>query len=301
MKVFVVVPNEDWFCDRYANEWIKGNPDIHTSSIVDADVVWVLAGWCWRNVPIHFLQQKKIIVSVHHVDPHKFDKNDFLLRDQFVNEYHVPCEKTKIFIKDYTNKPINIIGYWCNTEAFKMNKEECRKELSLPEKKYLIGSFQRDTEGFDLKTPKLAKGPDIFCDVVEKIQKQRGDVEVVLAGWRRQYVISRLKDANIPFYYFELPPYEVINKLYNSLDLYVVGARYEGGPQALLECAITQTPIVSTDVGMASELLHQDSIFNPQEEYDIITNVEFAYNRIQQFCVPQWFKPYRKMMEKVAK
>ena len=34
--------------------------------------------------------------------------------------------------------------------------------------KKLIGSFQRDTEGYDLKTPKLSKGPDIFCDIVEE-------------------------------------------------------------------------------------------------------------------------------------
>ena len=41
-----------------------------------------------------------------------------------------------------------------------------------------------------------------------------------------------------------------LNELYNILNLYIVSSRIEGGPQAILECAITKTPIVSTDVGL---------------------------------------------------
>ena len=43
----------------------------------------------------------------------------------------------------------------------------------------------------------------------------------------------------------------LVNKLYNILDLYLVTSRIEGGPQAILECALTKTPILSTDVGVA--------------------------------------------------
>ena len=45
-----------------------------------------------------------------------------------------------------------------------------------------------------------------------------------------------------------------LNKLYNILDLYIVSSRIEGGPQAILESSITKTPILSTDVGVASEI-----------------------------------------------
>ena len=44
----------------------------------------------------------------------------------------------------------------------------------------------------------------------------------------------------------------MLNELYNILDLYLVTSRIEGGPQAILECAIIKTPIMSTDVGVAS-------------------------------------------------
>jgi hypothetical protein len=34
--------------------------------------------------------------------------------------------------------------------------------------------------------------------------------------------------------------------------LYIVSSRFEGGPQSIMECAVTKTPIISTDVGVAS-------------------------------------------------
>ena len=49
--------------------------------------------------------------------------------------------------------------------------------------------------------------------------------------------------------------FKELNELYNLLNLYVVSSRYEGGPQAIMECALIKTPIISTDVGIASEIL----------------------------------------------
>ena len=51
-----------------------------------------------------------------------------------------------------------------------------------------------------------------------------------------------------------------LNELYNCLDLYIVSSRVEGGPQALLECGLSKTPVISTDVGLASLILSPDSI-----------------------------------------
>ena len=42
--------------------------------------------------------------------------------------------------------------------------------------------------------------------------------------------------------------FETLNELYNILDLYIVASRIEGGPQAILECAVTKTPVISTDM-----------------------------------------------------
>ena len=56
--------------------------------------------------------------------------------------------------------------------------------------------------------------------------------------------------------------FKKLNELYNCLDLYIVASRVEGGPQAIPESIMTETPILSTNVGLASQLLSEDSIFN---------------------------------------
>ena len=125
----------------------------------------------------------------------------------------------------------------------------------------MIGSFQRDTEGSDLITPKLIKGPDIFLELVTKLYKKKNNLKIVLTGKRRNYLISNLNDRGIPFEYFEMVDFHTMNKLYNILDLYLVTSRVEGGPQAILECGLAKVPLISTDVGLASEILHKESIF----------------------------------------
>ena len=39
------------------------------------------------------------------------------------------------------------------------------------------------------------------------------NVEVVLDGWRRQYIMNRLERFGIKYHYFELPSFYFINKL----------------------------------------------------------------------------------------
>ena len=111
--------------------------------------------------------------------------------------------------------------------------------------------------------------------------------KVILTGKRRNYVITELKKRNIDFKYFEMVNFSKINELYNLLDLYVVSSRFEGGPQSILECAATKTPIISTDVGIAKEILSSSSIFNMENYLDAKTDVEYAYKNVEKFLIPQ--------------
>ena len=253
MRVFCHVPRENWFGDRYGEEYyrVSGHDVSHTD--LNCDIIWLLAGWCWQQIPPMHLKNKPVVCTVHHIVPEKFDEiaqRDFYLRDQFIDAYHVPCDQTRLFISKYTSKPIHKIGYWVDPNLWPIqDKKEMKSLFSLPKDKLIIGSFQRDTEGHDLKSPKLEKGPDKFCDYVEKIKDSGVEPFVLLNGWRRQYVINRLKSANIEYLYKELPSLSEVAKMYSACDLYVVGSRVEGGPQSILECAISKTPIVSTDMG----------------------------------------------------
>jgi glycosyltransferase involved in cell wall biosynthesis len=214
--------------------------------------------------------------------PWKFDekrKQNFLDRDKIVDYYLTYTESTKDLIQSISNKPVKLISHWVNTSVWnKVDKNESRKSLGIPEDRFLIGSFQRDTEGFDLKTPKLEKGPDIFIKKVIEIAQIKNNVHVILAGWRRQYVISELEKNNIDYTYFELPDIDILNKLYNALDLYIVSARCEGGPQAIFECGYLEIPILSTEVGQ-HHLLDKNCKFREEEKIDV-NKIKLAYDSI---------------------
>ena len=309
MKIFCHIPREDWFCDRFGQEYLEMSTHEVSHTSLDCDLIWILAGWCWKQIPKNFLETKKVVCTIHHEVPEKFDDlkiQDFMMRDQFVDAYHVPCEQTSRFISKFTNKPITILGYWCNFNLWKpLSRKESKKKYNLPEDKFVVGSFQRDTEGFDLKSPKLEKGPDRFCNYVEKLKNDGISVHVLLNGWRRQYVMNRLSELEIPFSYYELPEMSDICSMYCACDLYVVGSRYEGGPQAVLEAAATNTPIVSTDVGMASSVLPPECLVDMNSDYKISipssATVEKAFSNVQSFNLKTHSRKYDKFFTELAR
>lgn len=294
-KVFVLKPSEDWIVDRLVNEWYTYNSDISTSSPEDADVIWLLANWCYRNLNPNLLLNKKVITTIHHIVPEKFDQNklvDFQIRDSITTVYHVPNFHTQEFVKKLTKKPIHVIPYWANQNIWKKtgDKLEFRKKYDLPQNGYLVGSFQRDTEGFDLKTPKLEKGPDLLVFAIKKFWETNKSIHVVLAGWRRQYVISKLEELKIPYSYFDRPSQETINELYQTLDLYPVTSRAEGGPQSLIECGLLNIPVVSRDIGIASLVLPPDSI------HDDVTKAKPFIPQVESLILNKGFEEYKKLI-----
>lgn len=299
MNVFCHIPRENWFADRFGKEFGEHSQHNVSFTHLSVDIIWLLAPWCWKQIPYQSLVDKKVICTIHHEVPDKFDDirlHEFLSRDAIVDVYHVPCKQTKYFIEQYTKKPIHVLGYWVNNKIwYSRDQTMCRKQLSLPEGKFFVGSFQRDTEGADLITPKLEKGPDKFCDYVEQLHAIRGDVHVLLNGWRRQYVINRLSLAGIPYTYNELPDFNTVAMMYAACDLYVVGSRYEGGPQAVLEAPAMNVPIISTDVGMAADILPSTCIMdvgNSNVYYPSLSDVTTAHVNVQRYYVDTHVKHY---------
>ena len=124
---------------------------------------------------------------------------------------------------------------------------------------------------------------------------------MLLTGYRRQYVINRLEEENIQFKYIEMVDFENLNELYNCLDLYIVSSRIEGGPQAILECGITKTPIISTDVGVAGEILASESIFNMENYEEAKPNTGVALRNSIKYSTENGMSKYVEMFEKVFK
>jgi len=149
---------------------------------------------------------------------------------------------------------------------------EMKSRVNIPRDAYVIGSFARDSEGSDLLAPKLVKGPDIFLQIVRQLISKGANIHVLLAGPRRHWLRSQLQRYAIPHSFFGSPqsdddletnflPRSELNLLYHLLDLYIVSSRSEGGPHAILEAAAAGCKIISTDVGMARDVLQPACIY----------------------------------------
>ena len=303
MKIYLNDPKESWIVDRIRKEWYENNQDNVTENIDECDVIWIVAPWQWTRIPQKYLESKKVVCTIHHIVPDKFKSqniNEFLIRDSFVDAYHVPNKYTEFIVKQLTKKPINVASYWFNSKLWSpMDKKESRAELGISDDRHVVGSFQRDTEGSDLKSPKLEKGPDLFCDYVEKIAKE--NTLVLLGGWRRQYVINRLNASGIDYKYVELAPIEDIKKMYAACDLYIVSSRYEGGPQALFEASAMKVPIISNPVGLAQEVLCKNCVFDITKNIYSPTSedVENNFNKVKKYDIIKHKKKYLKIFEEV--
>lgn len=304
MKVYTNYLKENWVVDQFINEWNEYNNEISTSNIKNADLIWLIAPWTWKTVKKKYLEQKKVVCTIHHIDFEKFnkkDEKDFLARDNYVDQYHTISEITKKQVQQLTNKKIMVLPFWLNQKNFYhiKNKDELKDKFGLDKNKYFIGSFQRDTEGYDLVSPKLSKGPDRFLEIVLNKIEQNKNIEVILTGKRRNYLLNKFNQYSISYKYFEMVDYKKLNQLYNVLDLYIVASRIEGGPRSVFECAYTKTPIISTNVGHTSEILHSESIFDMENFQKAKPNVDFAFKKVQKYVLPVGMKQFEIMFRKI--
>jgi glycosyltransferase involved in cell wall biosynthesis len=302
MKIYTNKIKESWIIDRISEEWYKNNRDISTKKINESDIIWIIASWTWKKIPKKVLSRKKVIASIYHIDFKAFgydEKKDFYEMDKYVDVYHVISLKTEEQLKKLTNKKIISIPFWVNQKNWYHieNKSELRTKWGIGANDYLVGSFQRDTEGTDLESPKLIKGPDSLINILKGIKENNKKLVVILAGTRRQYVLKNLKKLEIDFKYFEMVDIKELNELYNILDLYIVSSRLEGGPQAILEASITKTPLVSTDVGVASEILHKSSIFEVENFNEATPMTDYAYFNSLKFTIPNGMDKFINMFK----
>ena len=304
MKIYLSKINESWIVDRVKDEWFEYNDEISTKEIKDSDIIWIISPWLWKKIPKRYLKTKKVVCSIYHFEDKDFLKEnliDFYDRDKFVTHYHVISPKVKEQLENLTDKPVTYIPFWVNQNLwFNIeDKKFLRKKFGVAEDSFLVGSFQRDTEGSDLISPKLIKGPDRFIEIVKYYEAKDSNFKVILTGKRRQFVISELERLNIEYLYFEMADFETLNELYNLIDLYVVSSRIEGGPQAIVECGITKTPIISTDVGFASDVLATESIFDMDNFSEAKPNVNYAFQKSLEIQIPDGFNKFIKMFSEI--
>jgi glycosyltransferase involved in cell wall biosynthesis len=212
------------------------------------------------------------------------------------------------------NFPFRKIPYLVDLKTFRpLSKEDValkifRDEWGIPKEAYLIGNFSRDSEGANLAMPKLAKGPDLFVEIVHGLFRRGHPVHVILAGPRRHWIRNELTRRNIPYTFVgeeiegddmttNLLPRKTLSVLYNLVDLYLVSSRSEGGPHAIMEASACRCKIISTPVGLAADSLNEPCIYRTPEEGmalierdirkgGLVETLDVHYQRVRQQSSP---------------
>ena len=274
VKVIYVVEEDSW-----AIEWVGKCITQNLKALGFAEIE-ITTPQIFKKKIIHFgsincLIIKDVLFSVHgsnkvvltwfHINPTDERLKYIPVLNKYVDLVHTSNKITanQLIKYGFDENKVIIIPLGVDLHNFKLYNEAIKNTLKekykIPKNKIIIGSFQKDGVGWGKGLePKLIKGPDILCKALKKLSEEF-DIHVFLTGPARGYVKNMLKKFNIPFTHIFLENYLDIVECYNILDLYLVTSRAEGGPQALLEAMATGVPIVTTNVGMAPNLIKNNS------------------------------------------
>ncbi len=136
------------------------------------------------------------------------------------------------------------------------SRREARELFHLPQSAVIVGSIQKDGVGWgDGIQPKLIKGPDIFVKTIKVLWARIPELFVLVCGPARGYVLAGLRKLGVPYRYIPWVHYQKVGRIFQALDLYLVTAREEGGPKAVLEAMASGVPLVTTRVGQTVDLV----------------------------------------------
>jgi glycosyltransferase involved in cell wall biosynthesis len=275
-SLYYIIPEAGWVTDwvgRYITDEIrhkyKWNAHLtSTPEMVSGQIIHYGEMGSFLNSLNLACNHKNIIISTifHGVRDSKFPELA-IQTERFLSNSHIPvrivtaCKlmETRLQSWGIPDHKIVRIPLGINLKQFfpaqARDREQVLLELGIPRGLICIGSFQKDGIGWgEGLEPKIIKGPDIFLEVVRRLKSQF-PIFVLLSGPARGYMKNGLEKMGIPYRHILVNNYQEMRRLYHALDLYLVTSREEGGPLAVLECLATGTPIVSTKVGLAPDLI----------------------------------------------
>ena len=298
----LVENNQKWIIDVFTSEFVQYSGLTFTNHIDKATIIWIIGCYNLEDIKkINLLDKKPFVVTtIHHIDweNSKPILEAIELLETVTDRYHVICDKVEQDLSTLTQKPIVKANFWINQLNFFQinNKDLLREKYKIPNNRYVIGSFQRDTNGKSkCMVPKLSKGPDILINILKHMKKYTPNLFVVLTGRRRNYIINELNKASIEYVYHEMVSLSELNEIYNCLDLYIVSSRVEGGPRSIMECALAKVPIISTDVGIAKLIMNGDGIYdmNNYKTYkNAKTDIEYLYEQTNKYSINNYMTKF---------
>ena len=179
MKVFILYARENWITDILVNEWVENNKYLYTNNVIEADIIWILSNYVINKLPLNIYKQKKVITTIHHITPWKVTQSQeqhFKILNQITDVFYTNQNICKNTLEKYVSKPIKVVPLWHNELIWYdiNNKIELRNKYNLDKDSYIVGSFQRDTEGAGISSGNYLPKKE---DCIEKTRQALGDGE----------------------------------------------------------------------------------------------------------------------------
>lgn len=213
-----------------------------------------------------YVQNKNIITAIydHLYLKSERERTDFILDN--VKAYTVCSKKLEKLYNEYPNdkKPSMVISDGVDLELFNMKNKD--KYSNIKDRAIRIGwtgnSKFTDDEDDDLKG--LNK---IIKPAIEELVTEGYNIELNIA------------DRNI-----KMIPHNEMPSYYNNIDIYICASRTEGHPDTVLEAMACGVPVISTDVGIVSEVfgsMQKKFIINRSKE-ELKKKLVYLINNIQE-------------------
>lgn len=297
-KVNYIIEDANWAIRDVGYQITSRTPESRMTTSFEGIKNSIIHFGSINTIPIknnHIIQwphkSNRIIVTCFHVSPGDPRVELIGKLDKRIDLWHTSCSITKkeLIRHGASEEKVKVIPLGIDLDKFYPASSEAKKELrnkfEIPYGKIVIGSFQKDGNGWgEGLEPKLIKGPDIFLKVISRL-KEDFDIHCLLSGPARGYIKKGLEEMNIPYThkYYE-NPWEVA-ECFRACDLYIMASRVEGGPKSILESLASGVPLVATKVGMVTDVLQegQDAFLaEPEDAVMISEKVHFLLHNTTQ-------------------
>ena len=270
-----IVEDADWAI-RFVGKSIKNEMDkIHPGQMeittepykVINKVVHFGSQYMWLNWGNYMSRKNKFVTTFFHGKPEDGDEvklhiDTFLESIPRLNKVITASSLVEKRLIEWgvPSKKLSKIPLGVNTNFFNLarndEKNNIRNLIGIPSHAIVIGSFQKDGVGWkDGLLPKMIKGPDLFISTLKILASKGYPIFALLTGPARGFVKKELEINGIPFHHTYLSNHNDLKRLYHALDIYLITSREEGGPMGLLESISCGVPVVTTNVGMAKDVI----------------------------------------------
>jgi len=276
---------------------------VHFTGLEEAEVIHCIEEQPLLSVPQELLAGKKILCHVCDDLSMLFEQACMIRGDRI--GLWIPMSRMVERQLSLLKQQYAYVPYAVDTRAFTaecpvgQSDKSLREQFGIPKDCFVISNFMRDTCRADICSLKDQKGVEVFLEITRLLYRGGLPVHILLAGPRHHWLRSHLSENKIPFTFVgseiggdddavNLLEPAMINELYHSSDMYLITSRWEREPRAILEAALTRTPVVSTPVGLAPDVLETKSLFRAVDEGAALIKCHIRDRVLDQTLEPQF-------------